>query len=47
MISNQGRDMDVEVTAQGGRLSTVREVKQGMMSVLLMGKIRLNHDKKD
>ena len=34
-------DMDGEVTALGGTLSTAREVKAGMMSVLLSGKIRL------
>jgi hypothetical protein len=33
--------MDAEVTALGGTLSTVREVKAGMMSVLLTGKVRL------
>ena len=43
MISNQGRGMDAEVTALEAKLSTVREVKPGMMSVLLSGKIRLNH----
>jgi hypothetical protein len=36
--------MDAEVTALEEKLSTVREVKQGMMSVLLTGKIRLNRD---
>jgi hypothetical protein len=36
--------MDAEVTALEAKLSTVREVKAGMMSVLLTGKIRLNHD---
>ena len=44
MISSQGKDMDAEVTALGGKLSKAREVKHGMMSVLLTGKIRLNHD---
>ncbi len=44
MISNHDKDMDAEVTALGGELSAVREVKAGMMSVLLTGKIRLNHD---
>jgi hypothetical protein len=34
-------DMDAEVTALEGKLSAVREVKQGMMSVLLTGRIRL------
>jgi hypothetical protein len=33
--------MDAEVTALEGRLSTVRAVKAGMMSVLLTGRIRL------
>jgi len=35
MISNQGSDMDDEVTALEGTLSTARQVKQGMISVLL------------
>jgi hypothetical protein len=39
MISKSG--MDDEVTALGGTLSTGREVKAGMMSELLGGKIRL------
>ena len=34
-------DMDGEVTALEATLSTAREVKAGMMSVLLTGKIRL------
>ena len=34
-------DMDAEVTALEGTLSTVRQVKAGMMSELLTGKIRL------
>lgn len=34
-------DMDVEVTALEGTLSTAREVKTGMMSVLLTGMVRL------
>jgi hypothetical protein len=34
-------DMDAEIFAQEGKLSTVREVKARMMSVLLSGKIRL------
>jgi type I restriction enzyme S subunit len=38
------RDMDAEIAALEGKLSKAREVKQGMMSVLLTGKIRLNHD---
>jgi len=41
MISNQGNDMDAEVTALEGKLSKRREVKAGMMSVLLSGKVRL------
>ena len=41
MISSHGNDMDVEVTALEGKLSTAREVKAGVMSVLLGGKIRL------
>ncbi len=41
MIFNQGREMDGDVTALGGILSTVREVKAGMMSVFLTGKVRL------
>jgi len=44
MISSQGKDMDAEIAALELKLSTVREVKAGMMSVLLSGKIRLNHD---
>jgi hypothetical protein len=34
-------DMDGEVTAPEEKLSKAREVKAGMMSVLLSGKIRL------
>jgi len=41
MISSQGSDMDAEIAALEGKLSTAREVKAGMMSVLLSGKIRL------
>jgi len=33
--------LDAEITAPGGKLSMAREVKQGMMSALLTGKIRL------
>jgi hypothetical protein len=33
--------MAAEVTALGGRLSTGRDVKAGMMSVLLTGRVRL------
>jgi type I restriction enzyme S subunit len=36
--------MDAEVTALEEKLSKVREVKAGTMSVLLTGRIRLNHD---
>jgi len=41
MISNQSRDMDAEVATLEGKLSKARQVKQGMMSMLLTGKIRL------
>jgi type I restriction enzyme S subunit len=34
-------DKDAEVTALEEKLSKARQVKQGMMSVLLTGKIRL------
>jgi type I restriction enzyme S subunit len=34
-------DMDVKVTALEVKLSKAREVKAGMMSVLLTGRIRL------
>ena len=44
MISSQGSDMDAEIAALEGTLSKAREVKQGMMSVLLGGKVRLNRD---
>ena len=37
-------DMDAEIAALEGKLSKAQEIKQGMMSVLLTGKIRLNHD---
>jgi hypothetical protein len=33
--------MDAEITALEGKLSTGREVKAGMMSVLLTGRVRL------
>ncbi|MEK6750818.1 MAG: hypothetical protein AABZ00_01025 [Chloroflexota bacterium] len=39
MISKS--DMDGEVTALGGKLSKGQEVKAGMMSVLLTGRVRL------
>jgi len=42
MISK--RDVDVEIAVLGEKLSAAREVKAGMMSVLLTGKIRLNRD---
>jgi type I restriction enzyme, S subunit len=41
MISNQGSDMEAEVTALEGKLSKARQVKAGMMSVLLTGRVRL------
>ena len=41
MISDQGREMDDEIAKLEGTLSTAREVKLGMMSVLLGGKVRL------
>jgi type I restriction enzyme, S subunit len=34
-------DMDAEIAALEGRLSKVRQVKQGMMSELLTGRVRL------
>jgi hypothetical protein len=34
-------DMDAEITTLEGKLSKPREVKAGMMSVLLSGRIRL------
>ena len=34
-------DMDAEITALEGKLSKARQVKQGMMSVLLTGRLRL------
>jgi len=34
-------DMDAKVNALEGKLSKAQRVKQGMMSVLLTGKIRL------
>jgi hypothetical protein len=33
--------MDADISALEGKLSKVREVKAGMMSVLLGGKVRL------
>ena len=40
-------DMDTEIRTLEEKLSKARQVKQGMMSELLTGKIRLNHDEKD
>ena len=34
-------DMDAEIAALGGKLSKARQVKAGMMSVLLTGRVRL------
>jgi len=34
-------DMDAEITALEAKLSKARQVKQGMMSVLLTGRVRL------
>ena len=34
-------DMDTEIVALEGKLSKARQVKAGMMSVLLTGRIRL------
>ena len=34
-------DMDAEVAALEGKLSKARQVKQGMMSELLTGRVRL------
>ena len=36
--------MDAELVALEGKLSTARQVKAGMMSVLLTGRIRLVDD---
>ena len=44
MISSHGDDMDGEITALESKLSKAREVKEGMMSELLTGRIRLNRD---
>jgi hypothetical protein len=38
MISNHSKDMDAEIVAPEGKLSKVRQVKAGMMSVLLTGR---------
>ena len=40
MIFNQGRDMDAEMTVLEEKLSKARDVKAGMMSVLLTGMVR-------
>lgn len=37
-------DIDAEIAALEAKLAKARQVKQGMMSELLSGKIRLNHD---
>ena len=37
-------DIDAEIAALEAKLAKARQVKQGMMSELLTGKIRLNHD---
>ena len=34
-------DVDAEIAALEGKLSTARQVQQGMMSVVLTGKVRL------
>jgi len=34
-------DMDAEISALEGKLSKARQVKAGMMSVLLTGRVRL------
>jgi len=34
-------DMDAEIAALEGKLSKARQVKQGMMSMLLTGRVRL------
>jgi type I restriction enzyme S subunit len=34
-------DMDAEIAALEAKLTKVRQVKQGMMSVLLTGRVRL------
>jgi type I restriction enzyme S subunit len=34
-------DMDAEIAALEGKLAKARQVRQGMMSVLLTGRIRL------
>jgi hypothetical protein len=41
LLCENGFEMDAEITALEGKLSKAREVKQGMMSVLLTGRIRL------
>ncbi|QKG79885.1 restriction endonuclease subunit S [Tenuifilum thalassicum] len=39
-------DMDAEIEALEQKLEKQKQIKQGMMQVLLTGKIRLNHDAK-
>ena len=34
-------DMDAEISALEGKLSKARQVKQGMLSMLLTGRVRL------
>jgi len=34
-------DLDAEIAALGGKLSKARQVKAGMMSMLLTGSVRL------
>ena len=41
MISSHREDMDAEVAALEAKLSKVRDVKAGMMSVLLTVRVRL------
>lgn len=43
-LKSAGHCPKCEITALEAKLSKAREVKAGMMSVLLGGKIRLNHD---
>ena len=41
VIAETLSDMDAEIAALEGKLVKARQVKQGMMSVLLTGKVRL------
>jgi len=41
VITETLSDMDAEIAALEGELSKARQVKQGMMSVLLTGRVRL------